>query len=275
MESSESNSKALSDSEKESADELEAKEWANSFRLRQSADRQAKMAEMQAALASGELGDHDFDAEESTDPLSLALDEFEAADRNRLATADSEVSRANAQFVESRARAQRALQNFFVSRGDYPQPPQKLVVAVADVRNFIFKRNERALKIASSNRHDGVESNLPSAVAALPRVVDGPNAAGTAHLPEIARNDHHGGRLHADGLDEEPVKRKALVKLLRVDWPNIEACLQEQSRNGLRDAAHAKKHGYWYAGKAKAWALKEGHINGPNGYVSSVFHKVK
>lgn len=274
MENSESKNKAISDSEKESADELEAKEWANSFRLRQSADRHAKVAEMQAALASGELGDHDFYAEDSTDLLSLALNEFEAAERARLTAADSEVPRADAQLVESRERAQRALQNFFASRGDYLQPPQMLVVTVEDVRNFIRKRYERALKIASSNSHGGVESNLPSAVAALPRVVDGPNAAGTTPLPEIARSNDEGEFLTADG-NEKPIKKKALVVRLKGEWPNIEARLSEQSRNGLKAAAHAGKHGYWYLEKARAWALKEGDILEKKVVPSSAFNWVK
>lgn len=55
-------------------------------------------------------------------------------------------------------------------------------------------------------------------------------------------------------------KRAALVARLEHEWPTIEADLNEASRNGLREAAHAGKLGFWRVDKAREWAQQRGKL---------------
>lgn len=57
-----------------------------------------------------------------------------------------------------------------------------------------------------------------------------------------------------------PMKKAALIAVLEHEWESIEADLSEATRNGLKDAAHAGKHGEWYESKARAWAVSKGKI---------------
>ena len=59
---------------------------------------------------------------------------------------------------------------------------------------------------------------------------------------------------------EMPMKKAALIAAFEHEWESIEADLSEATRNGLKDAAHAGKHGEWYAPKARAWAVSRGKI---------------
>jgi hypothetical protein len=81
---------------------------------------------------------------------------------------------------------------------------------------------------------------------------------------------------HSDGLQlpgsavgaaPEPVepaddlrKRNALIKELQRAWPSIEADLNDSSRNGLKAAAHARRHGMWNRDKALTWARQQGKV---------------
>lgn len=59
---------------------------------------------------------------------------------------------------------------------------------------------------------------------------------------------------------DAPMKKAALIAALEHEWPSINADLSEATRNGLRDAAHAGKHGEWHEPKARAWAVSKGKI---------------
>lgn len=57
-----------------------------------------------------------------------------------------------------------------------------------------------------------------------------------------------------------PLKKKALIAALENEWPTIEVDLNEGTRNGLKSAAHAEKHGEWYESKAREWAISRGKM---------------
>lgn len=59
---------------------------------------------------------------------------------------------------------------------------------------------------------------------------------------------------------ERPMKKVALVAALQHEWASIEADLSEATRNGLKEAAHAGKHGEWFQSKARAWAVSRNKI---------------
>lgn len=88
---------------------------------------------------------------------------------------------------------------------------------------------------------------------ARPEMKPEPQAATPA--PVVAESD--GDALRAE---EIPMKKKALIAALEHEWESIEADLSEATRNGLKDAAHASKHGEWYESKARAWAVSRGKI---------------
>ena len=73
--------------------------------------------------------------------------------------------------------------------------------------------------------------------------------------PVVAASPSNG-----EGAQEMPMKKAALVAALEHEWESIEADLSEATRNGLKDAAHAGKHGEWYEAKARAWAVSKGKI---------------
>ena len=77
----------------------------------------------------------------------------------------------------------------------------------------------------------------------------------TQAAPVVAENTSH----EAAPL-EMPMKKAALIAALEHEWESIEADLSEATRNGLKVAAHAGKHGEWYASKARAWAVSKGKI---------------
>lgn len=56
------------------------------------------------------------------------------------------------------------------------------------------------------------------------------------------------------------LKKSALVRELSDEWPTIAEDLQEASRNGLKDEAHAGPHGKWDVEKARAWAASRGKL---------------
>ena len=64
----------------------------------------------------------------------------------------------------------------------------------------------------------------------------------------------------APDRQDMPMKKAALIAALEHEWESIEADLSEATRNGLKDAAHAGKHGEWYEPKARAWAISRGKI---------------
>ncbi len=78
--------------------------------------------------------------------------------------------------------------------------------------------------------------------------------------------------VEADAAPQEPAqaapaeastdiaKRAALVALLEHEWPTIEKDLNEASRDGLREAAHAGTHGFWRVDKAREWAKQRGKL---------------
>lgn len=68
------------------------------------------------------------------------------------------------------------------------------------------------------------------------------------------------GPSNATEPQELPMKKAALVAALQHEWASIEADLSDASRNGLKEAAHAGKHGEWFQSKARAWAVSRGKI---------------
>ena len=54
------------------------------------------------------------------------------------------------------------------------------------------------------------------------------------------------GPSNATEPQERPMKKVALVAALEHEWASIEADLSEATRNGLKEAAHAGKHGEWF-----------------------------
>lgn len=64
----------------------------------------------------------------------------------------------------------------------------------------------------------------------------------------------------APGTQSLPMKKDALIAAFQHGWPSIAADINEASRNGLKAAAHAGKHGYWHAPKASEWAVSKGKI---------------
>lgn len=56
------------------------------------------------------------------------------------------------------------------------------------------------------------------------------------------------------------MKKAALIAQLEYEWASIEADLSDATRNGLKAAAHAGKHGEWYKDRARAWAVSKGKI---------------
>ncbi len=71
------------------------------------------------------------------------------------------------------------------------------------------------------------------------------------------------------------VTRKALITRNKARWRTVEHDLREASRNGLRNAARAAKHGYWIEAAALSWADHRGHLSAPTmaGCKTSVFRK--
>jgi hypothetical protein len=61
------------------------------------------------------------------------------------------------------------------------------------------------------------------------------------------------------------VKKDELIEIFKreLEWPSIRVCLAEASRNGLRAAAHAGRHGMWDVDKARAWAVENFKIRPP------------
>ena len=68
------------------------------------------------------------------------------------------------------------------------------------------------------------------------------------------------GPSNATEPQERPMKKVALVAALEHEWASIEADLSEATRNGLKEAAHAGKHGEWFQSKARAWAVSRNKI---------------
>lgn len=68
------------------------------------------------------------------------------------------------------------------------------------------------------------------------------------------------GPSNATEPQERPMKKVALVAALQHEWASIEADLSEATRNGLKEAAHAGKHGEWFQSKARAWAVSRNKI---------------
>lgn len=69
-----------------------------------------------------------------------------------------------------------------------------------------------------------------------------------------------GSASNAPDAQNIPMKKAALIAALEHEWESIESDLSEATRNGLKDAAHAGKHGEWYESKARAWAVSKGKI---------------
>ncbi len=61
-----------------------------------------------------------------------------------------------------------------------------------------------------------------------------------------------------DGSEGLPMKRAALVEMVRSDWPTIEADLKDASRNGLKEAAHLGSG--WSLARATMWAEAKGKV---------------
>ncbi len=57
-----------------------------------------------------------------------------------------------------------------------------------------------------------------------------------------------------------PMKTKALIADFEREWPSVAADIREASRNGLKDSAHAGRHGYWHPEKAREWAVSNGKM---------------
>lgn len=55
-------------------------------------------------------------------------------------------------------------------------------------------------------------------------------------------------------------KRAALIAEFSGMWPSIEHNLSDGGRNGLTEAAKAKKHGFWKVREALNWAAERGKI---------------
>jgi len=65
-------------------------------------------------------------------------------------------------------------------------------------------------------------------------------------------------------------KKKALIDELIQEWPSIEKQISEAPRNGLNEAAHTEKHGYWDIEKARAWAKTNGYLKKPSATASQL-----
>lgn len=61
--------------------------------------------------------------------------------------------------------------------------------------------------------------------------------------------------------EPEMLKRSALIARFDRQWKTISADLSDAKRNGLKEEAATKRHGYWYVDKAVAWAKVRGKIN--------------
>lgn len=68
------------------------------------------------------------------------------------------------------------------------------------------------------------------------------------------------GASNGSDVQKIPMKKAALIAALQHEWPSIVADISESSRNGLTEAAHTGKHGYWYESRARAWAVSHGKI---------------
>ncbi len=55
------------------------------------------------------------------------------------------------------------------------------------------------------------------------------------------------------------MKKQTLINTLEYEWPTICKDISEATRNGLKNAAHAK-HSIWDMDKARAWAVSKGKI---------------
>lgn len=56
------------------------------------------------------------------------------------------------------------------------------------------------------------------------------------------------------------MKKEALIKRLQNEWPSIRIDFQEASRNGLKEEAHAGKHGQWHPTKVREWGVSNGKL---------------
>ncbi|NMM26525.1 MAG: hypothetical protein HHJ12_04350 [Glaciimonas sp.] len=72
-----------------------------------------------------------------------------------------------------------------------------------------------------------------------------------------------GGRIFPE--DQGKIKREELINKYRVQWPSVEADLNEGSRNGLHQAR--KERGYYDEQKSLQWARERGKLKetGPSG----------
>lgn len=85
--------------------------------------------------------------------------------------------------------------------------------------------------------------------------VSAPEPQAATPAPVVA-----GSASNAPDAQNIPMKKAALIAALEHEWESIESDLSEATRNGLKDAAHAGKHGEWYESKARAWAVSKGKI---------------
>lgn len=59
---------------------------------------------------------------------------------------------------------------------------------------------------------------------------------------------------------EMPMKKEALIGCLEKEWPSIRSDFQDASRNGLKEVAHAGKHGQWHKAKVREWGISKGKL---------------
>jgi hypothetical protein len=50
------------------------------------------------------------------------------------------------------------------------------------------------------------------------------------------------------------MKKSAIINKHKAQWPTIESDLNHSDENGLREAAKAPQHGYWYEQASLDWA---------------------
>lgn len=79
--------------------------------------------------------------------------------------------------------------------------------------------------------------------------------SGTVRAPALSQE-----RAITTEVQPMPLKKKALIAALENEWPTIKVDLNEGTRNGLKSAAHAEKHGEWYESNAREWAINRGKM---------------